>query len=554
VADRLTDADICHRLTLPLVADAPPHTLRLGLVLSGTVSAGAWTAGALDALVEALDAWEAAKARGEDVPRHALSLEMAGGTSGGAVCAALLARAGLRRFPHARDEAGASGNPFWKVWVETLDIGQMLETSALAAGRPVDSLLSGRAIERAVEAILGWEGLPLEAPRPWLARPFRALVTVTDLEGVPHELELSPSPDSPDRPRRARFSAHADHAIFAVGPAIGLREDEFHVAPDDAAQWRRLASYARASGAFPIGFPPVRLERPRGHYRWRAVLAPDGRGGMEPRLLRPCWPDGREDGPPRVFDAADGGALNNSPFALVHQRMVGLGKSLPRRAEDLTGAILLLDPLAALAARAAPPEPPTLGEAAGALVNALVSHARYSAAELLLAADGEVESRQIVTAGRTRADGGRAWGDAALATSGAAAFLGFLDRRLRAHDFLLGRANMLAWLDRYFRLPAGARLFAGGGEGRFLRAADNTLPVVPLCGIGVPAPPPWPAGGGPDVRALRAAAEQRLRETARALVGRGLLGHAAGYAAGALLSRRAAAGLEEALKDLAARR
>ncbi len=553
MADRLTDADISHRLGLPLVAGPPAHTLRLGLVLSGTVSAGAWTAGALDALVEALDAWEAAKARGENVPRHAVSLEMAGGTSGGAVCAALLARAGLRGFPHVRDAAGASGNPFWKVWVETLDIRQMLETSALAAGRPVDSLLSGRAIERAVEAILAWEGVPLAAPRPWLARPFRALVTVTDLEGVPHELALSPSPADPGRRRSARFSAHADHATFAVGPAIGLREDEFHVAPDDARQWRRLANYARASGAFPVGFPPVRLERPRGHYRWRAVLAPNGKGGLEPRLLRPAWADGRADGP-RVFDAVDGGALNNSPFALVHQRMVGLGNALPRRAEELTGAILLLDPLAALRERATPAEPPALGAAAGSLVNALVSHARYSAAELLLAADQEVESRQLVTAGRTRANGERVWGESALATSGAAAFLGFLDPGLRAHDFLLGRANMLAWLDRYFRLPKAARLFAGGGEGRFLRDSDGTLPVVPLCGVAVPPPPTWPGEGGPDLPALRAAVEQRARETARAVVGRGLLGHAVGYAAGWHLARSTAAGLEGAWRDLAARR
>ncbi len=31
---------------------------RLGLVLNGTAAAGAWTAGALDFLVEALDFWE----------------------------------------------------------------------------------------------------------------------------------------------------------------------------------------------------------------------------------------------------------------------------------------------------------------------------------------------------------------------------------------------------------------------------------------------------------------------------------------------------------------
>ncbi len=39
----------------PLVP--PPNTFELALVLGGTVSAGAYTAGALDFLIEALDSW-----------------------------------------------------------------------------------------------------------------------------------------------------------------------------------------------------------------------------------------------------------------------------------------------------------------------------------------------------------------------------------------------------------------------------------------------------------------------------------------------------------------
>jgi hypothetical protein len=45
----------------------PDQTFELALVLGGTVSAGAYTAGALDFLIEALDCWEAARA-GADPP------------------------------------------------------------------------------------------------------------------------------------------------------------------------------------------------------------------------------------------------------------------------------------------------------------------------------------------------------------------------------------------------------------------------------------------------------------------------------------------------------
>ena len=43
----------------------PDETFELALVLGGTVSAGAYTAGALDFLIEALDCWEAARAGGD---------------------------------------------------------------------------------------------------------------------------------------------------------------------------------------------------------------------------------------------------------------------------------------------------------------------------------------------------------------------------------------------------------------------------------------------------------------------------------------------------------
>src|SRR5579859_7573639 len=80
----------------------PNKPYRIGLAMAGAVSAGAYTAGALDFLIEALDAWEAAKARGERVPAHQVSLEAASGASAGAMCAALLAILLPGRFPHVR--------------------------------------------------------------------------------------------------------------------------------------------------------------------------------------------------------------------------------------------------------------------------------------------------------------------------------------------------------------------------------------------------------------------------------------------------------------------
>src|SRR5262245_9966382 len=105
-----TDA-IIRTLQNPIAPDEP-GTFRLGLVLNGTVSAGAWTAGVLDFLFQALDLWEAAKqadrAGGAEptVPDHKVRLDVAGGASGGGVCAALLARAAGWTFPHVASANG----------------------------------------------------------------------------------------------------------------------------------------------------------------------------------------------------------------------------------------------------------------------------------------------------------------------------------------------------------------------------------------------------------------------------------------------------------------
>src|SRR6478736_6959447 len=92
----------------------PDGTFELGLVLGGTVSAGAYTAGALDFLIEALDCWEAARGQ-PDTPSHRVVVKVIIGTSGGGVNAAIAARALNFELPHVNKgtaiaQDGTSGN------------------------------------------------------------------------------------------------------------------------------------------------------------------------------------------------------------------------------------------------------------------------------------------------------------------------------------------------------------------------------------------------------------------------------------------------------------
>src|SRR4051812_10764820 len=65
---------------------------QIGLVMAGAVSAGAYTAGVVDFLIQALDQWHEGK-RGDDprCPRHNVSLKVMAGASAGGMSAAIAA-------------------------------------------------------------------------------------------------------------------------------------------------------------------------------------------------------------------------------------------------------------------------------------------------------------------------------------------------------------------------------------------------------------------------------------------------------------------------------
>lgn len=527
--------------------------LRLGLVLNGTVSAGAWTAGALDALIEALDAWHELKQADPSTSQHQhqVRLEIVGGASGGAVCAAIFAKAVLSDFPHGPHE----DNPFWMVWGKGLSLSEMLDPAdGEGAEFPNASFLSGRAILRAAQAVVDWKGRPREQPRAWLAADgLRILMTQTNLRGVPYAIPLRPEASGAKRPP-TRYFSHADYVSFALAKCKAVRPDEFPLDADCASHWERLAAHARASGAFPGGFPPVRLTRPAIHYEWRGVSLPGPpdengvRAAAQPGRLRPNWAEGDLSGDEYEYDAVDGGVLNNSPFALVHGRMAGLGKGLPRDELSPRAAIIVMDPLAAAAeqpAQALLDPSARLTDVVGRLLPALVAHGRFTSSEIMLASEETLASRHLFTAGRRRRDGTEAWGEAALASSGLGAFIGFLDESIRRHDFLLGRSNMRAWLRRHFQFDAGSDLFTNA-QPKALGRKQSVIPLVPSAGV--KDEPVWPTH--PDCCALEKRLRARMREVARR---QGVWAPLARWPIGPCLANTLHGRLAHALRDLAER-
>ncbi|MDB6144000.1 MAG: putative patatin [Pseudomonas sp.] len=190
--------------------EPPPSddTFEIGLVMAGAVSAGAYTAGVLDFMIEALDAWETEKRRVKgtadehSIPQHKVRIRVVTGACAGNMSAAILAVAARYEIPHFSTaiagiggyvhvgesirEIGAS-NPFYKAWVQDMSMERLLETSDLDAPETtLNSLLDSSALLSITRHALQFpmHSIPQAAmvKRCYLTDPMRYIFT----HGNPH--------------------------------------------------------------------------------------------------------------------------------------------------------------------------------------------------------------------------------------------------------------------------------------------------------------------------------------------------------------------------------
>jgi hypothetical protein len=545
-----------------VASDPPPRTFELGMVLGGTVSAGAYTAGALDFLLEALEAWD----DDPDAP-HKVVIKTAAGTSGGAVCAAILGLLSSRTVPHVKHDETlpgqkpvVTGNPLWDLWVNDFQIAKLLKTDDLDkdadAGsgvqphpvQHVPALINCKMIDES-GAKLAAMGTSPGTTLGYFATPFRAAVTLANLRGIPYDVRGIPSIMDFSG---AAYVQHDDFAWFAVpngaSPAvtatsIGKREDEFWL--DDGgnaaagfAGYNVLVGYATASAAMPLGLAARALIRPAEHYHYRprVHVLPEAPG------YKVLWPDpdwahlpATEESGMYSFTSVDGGTFNNDPVSLVHTALAGVIGRNPASSSSATRAMFMIDPLA--------DKPLPVGNVGKSLVSVFknmiptfIAESRYQTADMeLFASDGVYSRFQLVPFRPSDDPHDRKVGEPALAGTSLFAAAGWCSRSFRVHDFLLGRHNMQSYLLRELLLKADNPLFDGWSLGdrqdwarddNFERVAveDGTprnsyyLPVIPDKTGNGPLPlPVWPSGTY-DPETLRPMLTERLSAVIKKLV------------------------------------
>lgn len=484
-------------------ADPPDGTFEVGLALAGAISAGAYTAGVMDFLIEALDAWERAKAeenkaKGSDsknhaVPFHDVKLKIITGASAGSIVGGIAAVAMRYDFQHvnarvSEDESRAKANPFYRTWVTDIDVAKLLETKDFQANPDkLDSLLDSTCLVDIAKAVIAFTGPTID--RPYLPDPFRLAYTINNLHGIPYSIDMRGIVSDAGY----EMMAHADHVRFALsglhpgngGPACPDEVLLSHPNTPAAQEWMKMAVTSLASAAFPLFLKPRELAREIADYDYRFVpLLSD----MHPPYahIKPSWPASQRD--PYRYLGVDGGTLNNEPIELARIELAGLLGRNPRSGSEAKRAVVLVDPF---------PDPAQLGPSRDAgiiktglsLISSWMTQSRFKPVDLALAHAETVYSRFIVSP--SRGAGSKVSNGFALASGTLGGFGGFLHQQFRKHDYLLGRRNCQQFLRKHFTLPANNPLFDNWNptlkrDARYLATNPATsadeLPIIPLIG------------------------------------------------------------------------
>lgn len=531
----------------------------VGLTMAGAISAGAYTAGVFDFLIEALEEWEKRKrelrAAGTpesawDVPSHDVVIPVMSGASAGGITGALgllaaaEADAAPARYDYAQVKDVVSRLPrLYRAWVQMpcfIDPNggpDLLGGEDMADGS-ARSLLDTTILSRIVDAsLLGIR--EVASPRPYFAEKMHLFLTHSNVRGVPYEIGFAAG--GPGQPGYGMM-CHGDRAHFVVSGAGSSPFTSPWADPDPARAinlltlpdltavngvWQEYAQAALGSGAFPIG---LRARRIKGatvaDYSQRQWPIPrfkdDVASGQRHFRLPPAFPAALTDASEVGYVTVDGGLINNEPFELARWTLM---KEAPQKnardAINADRAVIMVDPFPeAPAYDAADSLDDGLSTILKRLFPTLKNQARFKPEDLADALDENVFSRFLI-APRRRKAAGAPLERHAIACGLLGGFGGFLSEEFRAHDYQLGRLNCHLFLKHSFSLPLGNQVLeiaygpsaqqpdfrTDGASGD----ATALYQLIPLIGTAaqMPPPPAWPRVTRDDVEKMVARARGR---------------------------------------------
>lgn len=424
--------------------------------MAGAVSAGAYTAGVIDYLLESLHLWEKAKEQNktlgknhpeydDSIPMHDVELEVLSGASAGGITGTLTVLSLLNKkhkFVN-KDNPTGDDNVFYQSWVKMADtdseksLMKLLNVDDLKDGEYPESLLNTEPIEIIADNALKTND-HVAFPK-YVSKSLDLVLTTTNLRGLNFNIDFKDS--------NSVITNHGGFFRYKIAnekyrPGIPKDEDSLYFVLDlkDEIHVNYLKDATLSTSAFPIGLKSREIKIAREYVARYPKYLFDRSEGIHVDL---------PEGDTYTFNSVDGGLINNEPFGIG---MKVLLEKNPAIKEKDNYAIIMVDPF---------PNQDS-GEAVYDTKRDIISIAKgmFKALrnQVMFNQDGIFEALSLSNRTKFLVEPIRKQNSAKgmirskkdLASAPLSGFGGFLDESFREHDFYLGRKNCQSFLRYYF--------------------------------------------------------------------------------------------------------
>lgn len=470
-------------------------TFKIGLCMAGAISAGAYTAGVMDYLIESLEEWQKRKDSGApDTPSHNVEIPVIGGASAGGMTGIIAASAFYDPITPVQTLdndilSEIKTNKFYHSWVDLISekmLNLLLDNSDITKSG-MKSALNADFIDKIAARALSVNGnSPLE--RKYISKNLKVFTTLSNLEGMDFSVSFKSNCFSKDR---FLVTNHSDFACFMMAEEEGeYKKDGWIPLNFKTGLNAELAkNSAMATGAFPVGLPARKVER-------------EGKYLNDLEWFKHITAKHKANSPfPAKYSTinVDGGMINNEPFERVseiilneteHDKESGDNKNDYKKYDTFRGTVLMIDPF--------PSEEDTfknsddLTSVIGNTLSALMNQSCIKPSTLIDAMESDNTSQFLIAPVRYDMKDGKeevTEGAYAIACGSLGGFGGFISKEFRIHDYFLGRMNCEKFLRDHFTVRSDTTnsIFVNGYAGvtnkeKFMskNEKDKGFQIIPI--------------------------------------------------------------------------
>jgi len=451
---------------------ASDNKFKLCITMAGAVSAGGYTAGVLDYLLETLELWERAKEKnkklGENhpdydktIPMHDVEIDVISGSSAGGISGTLtlLALADADHKSYGVNNTEGKNNIFYKSWVEMADdeksdtVEKLLGTKDLKQYGEVRSLLNTEAIE-----VIANKALSIGTPRPmpnYASKSLDIILTTTNLRGLNFNVDFDGNSKNSSAGTVItnhggffRYRLTNDQFPPGIPPEGNEDEDDLYFVLDFKKErdMQYLKDATLSTAAFPIGLKSREITIAKEYIeRYPKYLFGETKG------IKPLIPEsenGENGNEGYTFNSVDGGVINNEPYGIA---LKILKKKHPEHVAENKYAVIMVDPF--------PNKDNDIEKTGTSIVKIAKGMFKALRNQVMFNQDGIIEALNLSS--RTKfliepirkvenENGDWVRATTNLASAPISGFAGFLSKDFRKHDFQLGRKNCQIFLRYYF--------------------------------------------------------------------------------------------------------